>query len=48
MEFRDLVISSKTELKKPAAGEARFSFLQGGYVEDQDINGSFLLPLLLI
>ncbi|KAL3752691.1 hypothetical protein ACJRO7_000144 [Eucalyptus globulus] len=38
MEFRDLVTSSPEEVRKPSE-EARFSFLKGGYVEDQNLDG---------
>ncbi|KAK9268335.1 hypothetical protein L1049_000084 [Liquidambar formosana] len=42
MEFWDLIRSSLVEVKKQS-GEARFSFLQGGYIEDVDLQGSFSL-----
>lgn len=42
MEFRDLITSSLTESKSHSK-EARFSFLQGGYVEDFDNQGSDLI-----
>ena len=44
MEFRDLISSSPLEVKNQSE-EARFSFLQGGYIEDFDLKGSFL-PIL--
>lgn len=43
MEFRDLISSSPVEVRNQSE-EARFSFLQGGYIEDFDFKGS-LLPL---
>lgn len=46
MEFRDLISSSPVEVRNQSE-EARFSFLQGGYVEDFDLKGSFLSNLLL-
>lgn len=36
MEFRDLITSSSVEVEKQSK-EARFSFLQGRYVEDSDL-----------
>lgn len=39
MEFRDLINSSLAEARSHSK-EARFSFLQGGYVEDFDTQGS--------
>lgn len=44
MDFRDLIDSSPIEGRKPSE-EARFSFLQGGYVEDHNLLGNFS-PLL--
>ncbi|KAF8041563.1 hypothetical protein BT93_A0224 [Corymbia citriodora subsp. variegata] len=38
MEFRDLIKLSPEEVGKPSE-EARFSFLQGGYIEDQNLDG---------
>lgn len=38
MEFRDLIDLPQVEADKQA-GEARFSFLRGGYVEDVDYQG---------
>lgn len=39
MEFQDLVASTPvgTEITKK---EARFSFIQGGYIEDPDLQGN--------
>jgi hypothetical protein len=39
MEFRDLITSSPVEVKSYSE-EARFSFVQGRYVEDFDLQGS--------
>ena len=47
MEFRDLISSSSLEVKNQLE-EARFSFLQGGYIEDFDLKGSFLSILHLL
>ncbi len=40
MEFRDLINSSPVEAKDTSE-EARFSFMQGRYVEDFDLQGRF-------
>lgn len=45
MEFRDLINSSPVESRN-FSEEARFSFLQGGYVEDFDPQGSSLIFLI--
>lgn len=37
LEFRDLIDS--TPIKVDTSSEARFSFLQGGYVEDFELQG---------
>ena len=39
MEFRDLINSSPVEVKNYSE-EARFSLVQGRYVEDFDLQGS--------
>lgn len=41
MEFRDLIASTPVEREK--SKEARFSFIQGGYVEDLDQQGAYSL-----
>lgn len=40
MEFQQLISSTPAESRNPSK-EARFSFIQGGYVEDSDLQGSF-------
>lgn len=40
MEFQNLIASSPIEVGQEA--EARFSFLQGGYVEDYNLRGIFI------
>lgn len=40
MEFQDLI--SSCPLQVNVQPEARFSFLQGGYVEDSELQGIFL------
>lgn len=37
MEFQDLIASSPVEVKEQS--EARFSFLEGGYVEESELQG---------
>lgn len=46
MEFQDLVASSPVDIEN-TRDEARFSFLQGGYIEDPDLQGisSFFFTL---
>ena len=44
MEFRDLINSCPVEVRN--GSEARFSFFHGGYVEDFDLQGSYLSPLI--
>lgn len=41
MEFRDLIAS--TPVEREQSKEARFSFIQGGYVEDLDQQGAYSL-----
>lgn len=50
MEFQDLVASAPVGTENLGEEEARFSFLQGGYIEDHDLQGTslILLPSLLI
>lgn len=47
MEFRDLISSSPVKVSHQSE-EARFSFLQGGYVEDFDLKGNFPSILLCL
>lgn len=42
MEFRDLIASTPS-VEKEQSEEARFSFIQGGYVEDLDQQGAYSL-----
>lgn len=42
MEFQELISSTPVEVRSPS-NEARFSFIRGGYVEDSDLQGNFLL-----
>lgn len=48
MEFQDLLASASVEPRNQTE-EARYSFIQGGYVEDLNSQGSlsFSLPLAL-
>lgn len=46
MEFQQLISSTPVEVRSPSK-EARFSFIHGGYVEDSDLQGSFL-PVTLM
>lgn len=42
MEFQNLIASCPAEVgQTEQEAEARFSFLQGGYVEDYDLRGIF-------
>ena len=43
MEFRDLINSCPLKVRN-GSEEARFSFFHGGYVEDFDLQGSYLFP----
>lgn len=40
MEFQQLISSTQTGVRSPSK-EARFSFIQGGYVEDSDLQGIY-------
>lgn len=42
MEFRDLIASTPS-VEREQSEEARFSFIQGGYVEDLDLQGAYSL-----
>lgn len=44
MEFQELISSTPVEVRSPS-NEARFSFIRGGYVEDSDLQGNFLLVI---
>lgn len=44
MDFRD-VISSTPSAATEQSKEARFSFIQGGYVEDLDLQGDYVEDL---
>lgn len=46
MDFRD-VISSNPPVATQQLKEARFSFIQGGYVEDLDLQGGYVEDLNL-
>lgn len=44
MEFKDLIASTPS-IEREQSKEARFSFIQGGYVEDLDVEGAYSLTL---
>lgn len=45
MEFKDLIASTPS-IEREQSKEVRFSFIQGGYVEDLDVEGAYSLTLV--
>ena len=43
MEFQDLVNSTLVGSTDISKKEARFSFIQGGYIEDPDFQGIYFI-----